>query len=152
MNINELLTEERISLDLSATDKFTAIKELVGVLGNHGHITDKDNLLHALQEREELESTGIGDGIAIPHVRTELAKEMMIAFGRSAKGVDFSALDNEPVHLFFLVVTPKEDSSKLMRILAKLCRLLKKEEFRQALLTAQSKQIITELIEAESSF
>ena len=150
MNISELITEERISLDLCATENITVLKELVEVLGNHELITDKEELFKELQEREVLESTGIGDGIAIPHVRTEKVKEMVIAFGRSEKGVEFNALDNKPVHLFFLIVTPKEDSSKLMRILAKLCRLLRDGSFRQALLTAPSKQTIIGLIEEKS--
>ncbi len=152
MDLSELITEERISLDLLATDKIAVIKEMIDVLGNHERVVNKAELLLCLQEREKLESTGIGDGIALPHARTDLVKEIMVAFGRSKQGVEFESLDGKPVHLFFLIVSPKENSSKLMQVLAKLCRLLRDDGFRQALLYAESKQKALELIQEKNLY
>jgi fructose-specific phosphotransferase system IIA component len=150
MNLIDLINEERVCLELSAADKEGTIKEMIEILGNHGLVTDKEELLDGLKAREELESTGIGDGIALPHARTDIVKEIMVAFGRSKKGVDFDALDEKPVYLVFLIVAPKKSSSQLMRLLAVICRILRKKDFRQALFTAESKQEIVRLIEERS--
>lgn len=148
-SLASLIIEKRICLELSATDKMGIIKEMIEVLGNYGRITDKEELLQGLLAREDLETTGIGDGIALPHARTDIVTELMVAFGRSKKGLDFGALDDKPVHLVFLIVGPKKDSSKLMRLLAGACRVLRNEDFRKALLTVESKQDIIKLIEGK---
>ena len=147
----DLITERQVCLDLSATDKIGVMKEMIEILGNHKKITDKEGLLKVLQEREELETTGIGDGIALPHARTDIAKELMVAFGRSKKGGDFEALDDKPVFLLFLIVSPTKDSSKVMKLLAGICRILRNESFRQALLAAENKQEVIRLFEEETA-
>jgi fructose-specific phosphotransferase system IIA component len=145
------ITEERVCLDLSATDKAGVIREMIEVLGNHDRIRNKEELLKGLQAREQLETTGIGDGVALPHARTDIVKELMVAFGRSKKGVEFEALDDKPVHLVFLIVAPRKDSSKVMKLLAGFCRILGDEGFRQALLAAETKREVVGLIEGKSS-
>ena len=147
INLNNFITEEQICLELSAIDKVGILKEMLDVLGNDGRIIDQEELFKALLTREDLETTGIGEGIALPHARTDIVKELMVAFGRSKKGVDFEALDDNPVHLVLLIVGPRKDSSKLMRVLAGVCRILRNSDFRQALLTAESKREIIRLIE-----
>ncbi len=151
ISLADLITEEQVCLDLSATDKIEIMKEMIEVLGNQEKITDKEGLLKVLQEREELETTGIGDGIALPHARTNIVKELMVVFGRSKKGVDFEALDDKPVFLLFLIVAPTKDSSKVMRLLAGVCRILKNESFRQALLASENKQEVIRLFEEETA-
>lgn len=147
IRLTHFITEERICLDLSTTDKVGTIKEMVGLLGNHELITDKDALIKGLIAREELETTGIGDGIALPHARIDVVDELMIAFGRSRKGIDFNSLDEKPVNLVFLIVAPRRDSSKVLKMLACACRILRKESFRQTLLNAESEQEVIRLIE-----
>lgn len=148
--VTDFITEERICLDLSATDKVGVIKEMVELLGNHELVTDKKGLIKGLLAREELETTGIGDGIALPHARIDVVNELMIAFGRSKKGINFNALDEKLVQIVLLIVAPRKDSSKVLKMLAIVCRILRKESFRQILLTTDNKQEIIRLIEKES--
>ena len=149
VKLSNLITEERVCLDLSATDKAGVIRKMVELLGNHKLITDKEELINGLIAREELETTGIGDGIALPHARIDVVNELMVAFARSTKGIDFDALDERPANLVFLIVAPRKDSSKVLKLLAGVCRILRKESFRQALLTAENKQEIISLLEEE---
>jgi fructose-specific phosphotransferase system IIA component len=150
IRLANFITEERVCLDLSATDKVGVIKEMVELLGNHELITDKEGLIKGLIAREELETTGIGDGIALPHARIDVINELTVAFGRSEKGVEFEALDDKPVYLVFLILAPRKDSSKVLKLLAGVCRILRKENFRQALLSAENEQEIIRLIEEKS--
>ena len=150
IGLANFITEERICLDLSATDKMEIIKEMIEALGNHERIADGEELFKELQAREELETTGIGEGIALPHVRTDIVTELLVAFGRSKNGVDFKASDNNPVHLVILIVAPRKDSSKLMRLLAGVCRILRDESFRQMLLNAKNRQEIIRFIEEKN--
>lgn len=105
MNLTSLLSPERINLDLKARRKPEVLRELVAMVS-------KDNaelLLQTLMKREELGSTGIGKGIAIPHGRSLLIQKLEMAVGRSTKGVDYEAIDKKPAHLFFLIMAPPQD-------------------------------------------
>jgi fructose-specific phosphotransferase system IIA component len=142
----DLLLPEYICLDLAADEKLEAIKEMADLLEGKGKILDKRAFLRCLIEREELETTGIGEGVALPHGRTDAVKEMVMVFARSIKGIDFEALDEKPVHLFFLIAAPRSESTKVLKLLAKVSRLLHNVNFRQALLKAETKEQIIELI------
>ncbi len=146
INLVDLLPPEHLCLELEATEKIPAIKEMADMLDNTGKIEDKKIFLKYLLEREELETTGIGDGIALPHGRTDVVREMCMVFARSSTGIDFEALDDKPVRLFFLIAAPKSESTKVLKLLAKISRLLHNKNFRETLLQANSKQQIIDLI------
>jgi fructose-specific phosphotransferase system IIA component len=145
MKVANYLKEDRILLNLKATNKEEAIKEIANVLKEAEEISDFDVFLKDVFERESLSTTGIGNYIAIPHARSEAIKEFVIAFGRSSVGVEFNSLDGKPARLIFLMGTPKEkEINNYLKILAHLTRLLQKEDFREALLKAASAQEIIE--------
>ncbi|MCK4308168.1 PTS sugar transporter subunit IIA [candidate division WOR-3 bacterium] len=147
MNISTYLKEERICLNLEATEKKAAIRELAGFLRGSKEVTNFNSFLKDVFKREKVGTTGIGNGIAIPHARTDAVSEFVIAFGRSAKGVEFQSLDSKPVKLVFLMGAPKQNINGYLRILARLTRLLKKWEFRKSFMEASSAREIIEIFE-----
>jgi len=149
MKLLDLLSKETIIPNLKATTKNEVIEELVDKLMKSGKIKNKQEVLEAILEREKIMSTGIGNGIAIPHGMTDAVDEILAVFGRSAKGIDFEALDDKPAYLFFLLVTPKDMSGPHVKVLAKISRLLKHDYFREALLRADTAEKILEIIEEE---
>ncbi|MFH1504954.1 MAG: PTS sugar transporter subunit IIA [Candidatus Omnitrophota bacterium] len=151
MKISDYLKKDRISLCLKAQVKEDAVKELSIFLKGAPEIIDFDLFLKDVFERESLKTTGIGNGIAIPHARTEAVKNFVIVFGKSTEGVEFDSLDAKPVKLIFLMGTPKgKNLNDYLEILARLTRLLQHESFRNALLQASSpEEIINEFNKAE---
>jgi PTS system nitrogen regulatory IIA component len=110
---------------------------------------DLSKLMEVLVEREKLGSTGIGDGIAIPHGKMVGLGELMLSFGRSRAGVDFDSLDGKPAHLFFLVVAPDNSAGTHLKALARISRLLKSNAVRQELMEASDAREIYEIIESQ---
>jgi len=128
-----------MTMDLSAADKWEAIAELAGLLETAGRLTSLPEFLAAVREREALVSTGVGMGVGIPHGKSPAVRTPSIAFGRSHHGVDFAAIDGEPVQLLFLLAVPESlGNREYMRALADLARLLVHETFRESLLAATS--------------
>lgn len=123
--ISELLQDDLIIDEIAATDKTGVLREFAVHLESRGRIGDARELMRILLERESLGSTGIGDGIAIPHGKLKGLSEMIIAFGRSRRGVDFQSLDQEPAYLFFLLVTPADRPGDHLKALARVSRILK---------------------------
>lgn len=144
--ISELLLPNAIILDLKAKEKVEAIKELSAVLIQQGFIIDTDEFFTAILKRENLESTGIGSGVAIPHARTKGVKNIVLAFGRSANGVDFSSLDGKSSHLIFLIAAPEEKKSEYIITLARLSKILRNEEVRVRLNQAKTPDAILSII------
>ncbi|MFZ7944362.1 MULTISPECIES: PTS fructose transporter subunit IIABC [Bacillaceae] len=136
MKITELLSEHTILLDIKGTEKASAIDQLVDVLFKADKISDRDNFKAAILKREEQSTTGIGDGIAIPHAKTKAVKEAAIVFGKSANGVDYDSLDGKPAHLFFMIAAPDGANNTHLEALARLSGLLMKVEVRYELLMA----------------
>jgi fructose PTS system EIIBC or EIIC component len=150
MKLASFLREELIELNLKSKSKDDVIQELITLINKTGEITDLDEFKKTILEREQLETTGIGDGIAIPHGRTDSVKQLVIAFGRSTDGVDFQCLDSNPAHLFFMIASPQNASGVYLRVLAKISRLLKNYDFRSALRNAQTPaEVIQIFTEAE---
>ncbi len=147
--ISETLKEERIILELKSTSKKEAIRELALVLKGAPEISDFDKFLEDVFQREVLGTTGIGQGVALPHARSEVVNKFAICFGRSKKGIDFGALDEEPVHLIFLIGNPKEDVQNYLKTLAHLSRLLRKEDFREKLIEAKDAKEIIEIFRVQ---
>lgn len=139
------LIENKILLNMKAKDSQGAIEELTELIDDKVPSVNKKALVNDLMEREKLGSTGIGKGIAIPHVRTDAVERVVVAFGRSEKGVDFNALDDKPVHLFFLIASPENSENEYLNTLARVSRFLKKDQFREELIEAESNEAIIAL-------
>ncbi len=131
---------------MKAKDKIEAIKELVDYMVANKFVENGERFLSALAKRENLESTGIGDGIAIPHARTDAVKNLVLAFARSNTGVDFSSIDGKPSHLIFVIASPEKKKSEYIMALAKLSRLLRKQSVREQLRKADNPEEIMNII------
>jgi PTS system nitrogen regulatory IIA component len=147
MKITDILPKEGIIPDLGSRNKKDVIVELVEALPDEGQ--DSDHLVQVLLEREKLGSTGIGDGVAIPHGKIRDTEKLIASFGRSGKGVDFDSLDGKPTHLFFLLVAPENSAGVHLKALARISRLFKDGQFRRALMAAKSKDDIFRIVQAE---
>ena len=145
MKLASFLREDLIQLDLKAKSKDDVIQELINLINSTGEITNVEEFKKTILEREQLETTGIGDGIAIPHGRTDAVKQLVIAFGRSEEGVDFQSLDSNPAHLFFMIASPQNASGVYLRVLAKISRLLKSYDFRSALQNAKNQAEVIQI-------
>ncbi len=146
MKLSELLDQNHIIPDLKAKDKKGVLEELVDVIFCSDPSFDKDSLVKVLLERERLGSTGIGDGVAIPHGKLQGLKHPIISFGRSLKGLDFEAMDGEPTFLFFLLVAPEDSASIHLKALAKIARIIKNRSFRSLLMQVPTREEIYQTI------
>jgi PTS system nitrogen regulatory IIA component len=149
MKITEFLDKRSIKIGLQATEKEDALKELVDVLAVAHDVGDKKSILRALVERESLGSTGIGQGIAIPHGKTDRVGELVAVLGISHQGVNFEALDGELVYIFFLLVAPKETAGPHLKALAQISRLLRDSYFCELLRRCKTPEEVYELIRRE---
>ncbi|MFP3928843.1 MAG: PTS sugar transporter subunit IIA [Desulfobacteraceae bacterium] len=146
MKLSELLDEENIIPDLKAKDKKGVLEELVDAVITSEPSIDKQALVKVLLERERLGSTGIGDGVAIPHGKYQGLSQPLISFGRSRDGLDFESMDGQPAHLFFLLVAPENSANVHLKVLATIARILKNSGFRKALMEAPTREDILKQI------
>ena len=148
MDLVDILTKDQILTDLQATDRWQAIDELINNLVTTGKIQaqHRDAIAAVVKKRETSMSTGIGFGIGIPHASTDLIKEVVGALGRSRKGMNFDALDNQPVNLVMLFLVPQGQFQKHLHTLANIAKLLHKAEFRQALDQAPDAEAMLKVI------
>ncbi len=146
MKLSELLDEDNIIPDLKAKDKKGVLEELVDAVITREPSIDKRALVKILLERERLGSTGIGDGVAIPHGKYHGLSQPLISFGRNREGLDFESMDGQPAHLFFLLVAPENSANVHLKVLATIARILKNSGFRKALMGAPSREEILEQI------
>jgi nitrogen PTS system EIIA component len=153
MRLSEILDEKNIIPDLKARDKKGALEELAGTVVNTRQSLDKNSLVKVLLEREHLGSTGIGDGVAIPHGKFHGIDEPIISFGRSLKGLDFESMDGQPVYLFFLLVAPENSASVHLKALARIAKILKNSSFRKMLMEIPSrKELYQTIIQNDEEF
>ena len=131
MKITDILDKKLIIADLFSKNKKGVLEELVSHLAQHEGKVHKDELLKILLEREKLGSTGINDGIAIPHGKLQSIDGLLAVFGRSREGIDFGALDNKLSHLFFLLVAPESSAGAHLKALARISRIAQNEAFRE---------------------
>ena len=136
MSISEVLKPELMKFGMEATDKKQAILELAELMWKHGFIEDLQGLVDATMEREAEYSTGIGMGVGIPHAKSAVVKQPVVAFGKSNKGIEFDSFDGEPVYLVFLIAVPEKSDKEHLNILSTLSRALMHEEVRDALMRA----------------
>jgi mannitol/fructose-specific phosphotransferase system IIA component (Ntr-type) len=148
MELSDILSKEQIITDLQAADRWQAIDELINLLVATGKIKAEhhDAISAVVKKRESSMSTGIGFGIGIPHASTDLIYEVVGALGRSRKGVNFDALDNQPVNLLMLFLVPQGQFQKHLHTLANIAKLLHKAEFRQALEQAPNAEAMLKII------
>lgn len=145
--ISELLPRSAVILELAANEKQAVIRELAAPLVASGIVTDEAEFVRAILRRENLESTGIGFGVAIPHARTDAVTTAVLAFGRSSTGVDFNSLDGKPSHLIFLIAAPEAMKREYIWTLAKLSSLLRRDAVRAGLTAARTVDEIYQTIE-----
>lgn len=143
--IQDLLDGDLIIEDLRATDKTGVIREFAALLAARGMVRDAEGLIRTILEREAT-TTGIGDGIAIPHGRLPGIPDVIVAFGRSRQGVDFQSLDGRPAHLFFLFVTPDDRPEEHLAVLRRLARITRNPVLRERLLRSSGRLEMQKLI------
>jgi nitrogen PTS system EIIA component len=133
MNMKDALTESCVIADLKGVTKKEILSELARSLKEAGLIENAEQAVEVIFEREKLGSTGIGDGIAIPHGKMKGISGILCAFGRSTKGVDFDAVDGKPVHIFFLLLAPEDSVGLHIQMLSRISRILRDHGFRRHL-------------------
>jgi len=148
MKLVEIIPEGCIMDDLKATQKEEVIREMVGALVKAGRIEEATSkkVIKALMDREELGSTGIGSGVAVPHAKHDSITDLVGAFGRSKKGISFDALDGEPVHVLFLLLSSKSASGAHLEALAYISRAVRKEQWVKFLRDAQDTSGLRQLL------
>ncbi len=148
MKIIDALPKEAIIPDLKATDKKGVIEELSAPLSKIAGINFNE-LIHILLERERLGSTGVGGGIGIPHGKLKSLDSLILGFGISQQGVDFESIDQKPVHIFFLLLTPENSIELHLKLLAKISMILKNNLFKKQLLKSTNCDEIIDRIKKE---
>lgn len=152
MQLTELLTPERIKIPLVSSNKDEILAELVEVVARNAAVRDLDDVLRAVRDREEVLSTGIGSGVAIPHGKSSAVSDLALVAGVQPKGIDFEALDGRAVSLFFLLVGPESAAGQHVKALSRISRLLRRDSFRVRLMEATSaEQFYAIIAEAEST-
>jgi nitrogen PTS system EIIA component len=150
--LTELLTPDRIKIPLIASEKDALLRELVQLVGSREDAGGAEEILGAVRAREQVLSTGIGNGVAIPHGKTPAVDRLLLAAGVAREGVDFEALDGKPVQLFFLLVGPESAAGDHVKALSRISRLLQRDAFRSRLAAATHPQEFYSIIaEAEST-
>jgi len=151
MKIMDFLSKNAIIADIKSTKKEDVINELVNALIEAGEVDKRSTgkLIDALMAREALGSTAIGQGVAIPHAKSDCVTKLMAAFGLSKKGVDFDSLDGEPAYIFFLLLAPQDSAGPHLKALARISRLLKDKYFRDSLRASEDAKAVIKIISQE---
>lgn len=151
MRLIEILKPKNIKVPLVATVKNDAIKELVDLLGQNNEITDPKKVLDAVLEREATRTTGIGNGLAIPHGKCTGTNDLVMAIGKATNPIEFQAIDGRPVSLIWLLSSPPDKTGPHIHALARISRLMTIDKFRQTLLAAPDAQAMYDAIIAQDS-
>ena len=147
MNITDILSPTAVKMPLIATEKRAVIDELVDLLDDAGLITEPDTLKQVVWEREQQRSTGIGEGLAIPHGKSNCSTELVMAIGRPEKPIDFQAVDGEPVQLVVLLASPPDKTSDHIQAFGKISRLMSNPKFRARAYAAETAEELYQLFE-----
>lgn len=149
MKLSDLLTNDFIISDLKGTTKEDVINEMINLFKEDARIIDLEKVREAVLEREKIMSTGVGKGFAIPHGKTNSVKEIVAAFAKSENPIDYQSLDNQPVHLVFLLVGKDNLVSTHIKLLSRISRMMNKDEFRESLIKAKSSEEILDIFRNE---
>ena len=147
MNLGDYLEKDLVLPELASATKSEALTELIAPLGEKYPEMDTDHAVRVLLDRERLGTTGIGDGIAIPHGKLEDLEKVIVVVGRSQGGLEFDALDHKPCSIFFLVLAPEQVAGMHLRILAQISRVLKDPAFRQEFMSADGVDGLWQLLQ-----
>lgn len=142
MRLLDVLHADSIQLNLQAKTKEEAVKELIDLVAQAGRLADREAAFTGVQAREASISTGIGEGVAVPHSKTDAVKETLVAVGLSHTGIDWQSPDGRPAHLVFLILSPHQDSGAQLRLLASIARLIKLKGVAPILLNAESPEML----------
>lgn len=145
MALIDLITEDVVKVPLTSTTKFQVLQELVDVLVKAGKIGGAEQVLDALQQRESLGSTGLENGIAVPHCKTNAVDSLTMAIGIAPQGLDFEALDGNPSTLFFCMLAPPDQSGPHIEALSEIARLTQSQSFCRLLIGSRSPEEVVEL-------
>ncbi|MDD5755738.1 MAG: PTS sugar transporter subunit IIA [bacterium] len=152
MKLMDFIVKDAIVVNLQGTEKKDVLEEMTEALVKSKKISSREKVVKILLDREELGSTGIGQGIAIPHGKTNEVDNVVIAFGSSKQGIEFESLDGEAVYLVFLLLAPVESTGIHLKALAKISRILKDKHFRQSLRDAKDVVEVTKIIKEEDEY
>jgi len=148
MKLSKFCGEDLISFELKRESKNEVISELVNLSSGSKIVKDGSELLKDILEREKLVTTGVGYGVAFPHAKSKAVKGIVIAFGRSKKGVDFDSMDKKPVHIFFLIAAPEDAIGAHLNVMARLSYLMKSEKNRDKLMKIKSPKELLEVLDS----
>jgi len=151
MKIMDILVRQAVVLDLASGSKREVLAEMARALARAEPRLDAERLLEVLLERESLQSTGIGEGVAIPHGKLPGLDRLLASFARSRPGVDFESIDGQPTHLFFLLVVPEQSGGQHLKALARISRFFRDAAFRKHLLEAEQFDDVFRAIEEEDA-
>ena len=149
MALIDLVVEKIVKIPLESKDKPDVLRELVRILMDAGEIDDFDTVLKAVQEREDKQSTGLQENIAVPHCKTAAVSSLKLAIGIAPQGIDFDSMDGEPSKLFFLLLAPPGQSGPHVEALAEIAKLARSKSFCKALVYAGNTREVVELIKGE---
>ncbi len=149
MALLDLLEEKIIKVPLESDNKTEVIHELVDVLTAAGKINNPESVISAVMERENMGSTGLDKGIAVPHAKTTEVETLCVALGISREGVDFDALDGEDSHLFFMILAPPDQSSQHIQVLSEIAGIARSKAFCRMLKNAEDAEEVIELFMEE---
>lgn len=154
MKLTEVLHEQLIKFPLTGTTKTEVIEELLGKLSEAGAIGDREAVLAAVLERENIMTTGVGNGVAIPHCKSADAEDFAVAMGVHPGGIDFQSLDQKPAYVIFLLVGPENQPGVHIRLLSRISRVISNEAVREKILDSDSAASMLQLLkdEEDSSF
>lgn len=150
VKLSDVLTKERIIINLTGKDKYDVLEKMVQVTKNSEKITNETDFLKKVTEREKIKSTGIGGGIGIPHAQSSGVSDIVACMGISEPGIEFNAIDGKPVHLIFLIAANERTDSKYLGLLSRIARLFIEEPFKRRIMKSTSpEEIMTLIIEKE---
>ena len=151
MRLTDILKPENIKVPLAATTKNDAIAELVNLLATNGQVTDPKKVLESVLERETTRTTGIGNGLAIPHGKCAGTTDLVMAIGKPAQPIDFQSIDGRPVSVIWMLTSPPDKTGPHIHALARISRLMTIDKFQQALRAAKTSQEVYDAIVAQEA-
>lgn len=151
MKISDILEEQLVRTNLPGNSKEEIINSMIELVANSKNVVDKEKVRQAIFDREKIMSTGVGNGFAIPHGKTDAVKEIVAAFAVTERPVDYQALDDQPVRLVFLLVGKDSLVGPHIKLLSRISRLMNKEGFREQLLASKSPKEVLELFRREEA-
>jgi fructose-specific phosphotransferase system IIA component len=149
MKLGDIITEDRVKIPLLNTGKTQIIEEMVGMIHDSVELDDKEQILNAVLERENVMSTGVGEEVAIPHGKSDGVRDIIAALGVTREPVDFNSLDNKPVRLVWLLIGPQDKTGPHLKALSRISRLMHKKDFRQRLIETRTPEEVIAAISSE---